>query len=262
MLALLSPAKTMDMAPAKSSKSQPQLAKHTEELLKVLKKLPAAELKRMMGLSPELTKQTAARFVYSLYLESISLTTTNASLTDREAFCRWTLKGLEDRSPGFTLRCEPHGWQGFCSFIVASFPTPHERNLCVRLALSPAPPLGSLPQSDLATAFVDLADLSAEERFKVDFLELRDTELQVVAVAKLHSASQQRWTTERTSPPKQARFLDYTTDAQARRLYEHIAAAAGIAGGLRHLLCFIRLAVLQPTLAILGVFLGGSLASP
>ncbi|CAJ1364294.1 unnamed protein product [Effrenium voratum] len=52
----------MDMAPAKSSKSQPQLAKHTEELLKVLKKLPAAELKRMMGLSPELTKQTAARF--------------------------------------------------------------------------------------------------------------------------------------------------------------------------------------------------------
>eukprot|EP00913_Durusdinium_trenchii_P028094 g26340.t1 len=89
---------------------------------------------------------------------------------------------------------------------------------------------GTSPVSDLGVCFLDLADLSAEERFKVDFLELRDAKLQAVAVAKLHSACQQRWSTEQLPlvPTKQAFFLDYTMDAQARRLYEHIAAAAGM----------------------------------
>lgn len=90
--------------------------------------------------------------------------------------------------------------------------------------------LSSLPlAADFAVAFVDIADLSGEERFKVDLLELRNSELQVVAVAKLHSAAQHRWTPEPMPPPSQAKFLDYTVDAQASRLYEHIAAAAGIA---------------------------------
>ncbi|CAE7481814.1 unnamed protein product [Symbiodinium natans] len=65
MLALLSPAKTMDMSPsATTTKSKPSslLSKRTEEILAALKKMPAKELKRMMKLSDELTKQTAERF--------------------------------------------------------------------------------------------------------------------------------------------------------------------------------------------------------
>lgn len=169
-------------------------------------------------------------FVYSLYVEAISLSPCGAHLKNREVVCRWSLKGLEDRSQSFTLRFEPQGWAGFCSFILVSFQLPVERNLCIRLSLSSSKVHGSLPMEDLAMAFLDLADLSSEERFKVDFLELRDAQLQVVAVAKLHSACQQRWSTEQLPlvPAKQASFLDYTGDAQARRLYEHIAAAAGI----------------------------------
>jgi len=138
---------------------------------------------------------------------------------------------VDDKSTPFLLLCEPHGWQGFCSFVVVSFPTPSRRSLCLRLAVSRVSAgLSSLPlAADFAVAFVDIADLSGEERFKVDFLELRNSELQVVAVAKLHSAAQRRWTPEPVPPPSQAKFLDYTVDAQASRLYEHIAAAAGIA---------------------------------
>lgn len=170
-------------------------------------------------------------FVYSLYVETISLSTAGADLNGREVFCRWTLKGLEDRSQSFALGFDPQGWPGFCSFIRVSFQLPVDRNLCIRLSLSSSRKVaGSLPIADLAMAFLDLAELSAEERFKVDFLELRDARLQVVAIAKLHSACQQRWSTEQLPlvPAKQACFLDHAVDAQARRLYEHIAAAAGI----------------------------------
>lgn len=52
----------MDMRPAASPKSTPVLSKHSEELVSILKKLPAAELKRMMSLSGELTKLTAERY--------------------------------------------------------------------------------------------------------------------------------------------------------------------------------------------------------
>jgi len=62
MLALLSPAKTMDMSPTAGPKSMPVLSKHAEELVSILKKLPATELKRMMSLSSELTKLTAERY--------------------------------------------------------------------------------------------------------------------------------------------------------------------------------------------------------
>ncbi|CAE7221927.1 unnamed protein product, partial [Symbiodinium sp. CCMP2456] len=79
--------------------------------------------------------------------------------------------------------------------------------------------------ADFAVAFVDIADLSGEERFKVDFLELRNSELQVVAVAKLHSAAQRRWTPEPMPPPSQAKFLDYTVDAQAPCLLMPSSAA-------------------------------------
>ncbi|CAK9022866.1 unnamed protein product [Durusdinium trenchii] len=163
-------------------------------------------------------------FVYSLYLETLSVTERGRPLHSRQAFFRWTLKGLEDRSSSFPLGTEPD-WNGFCSFVLVCFKPPEERHLCIRLALT-----GTSPVSDLGVCFLDLADLSAEERFKVDFLELRDAKLQAVAVAKLHSACQQRWSTEQLPlvPTKQAFFLDYTMDAQARRLYEHIAAAAGM----------------------------------
>mmetsp|Transcript_40535 Transcript_40535/g.94122 ORF Transcript_40535/g.94122 Transcript_40535/m.94122 type:complete len:267 (+) Transcript_40535:118-918(+) len=63
MLALLAPAKTMDMSSVSTTtKSTPALSKHTEELLSVLKKLPAKDLKKMMSLSDELTRQTAERY--------------------------------------------------------------------------------------------------------------------------------------------------------------------------------------------------------
>ncbi|CAE7386526.1 yaaA [Symbiodinium sp. CCMP2456] len=65
MLALLSPAKTLDMSPsATTTKSTPSalLSKRTEEILASLKKMPAKELKKMMKLSDELAKQTAERF--------------------------------------------------------------------------------------------------------------------------------------------------------------------------------------------------------
>eukprot|EP00439_Symbiodinium_sp_Y106_P086388 s383_g32.t3 len=258
MLAVLSPAKTLDMSPsASNTKSTPSslLSKRTEEILASLKKMPAKELKKMMKLSDELAKQTAERFVYSLYLESILLATSSIALQGREALdrriaasqmlsrpqavCRWTLKGVDDKSTPFLLRkglgkvskIDAEHQEGFCSFVVVSFPTPSRRSLCLRLAVSRVSAgLSSLPlAADFAVAFVDIADLSGEERFKVDFLELRNSELQVVAVAKLHSAAQRRWTPEPVPPPSQAKFLDYTVDAQASRLYEHIAAAAGIA---------------------------------
>ncbi|CAK9021916.1 unnamed protein product [Durusdinium trenchii] len=63
MLALLSPAKTMDMTPSPSGlKSKPLLQKQAEALVSILKKLPAAELQRMMSVSKDLAQQTAARY--------------------------------------------------------------------------------------------------------------------------------------------------------------------------------------------------------
>jgi len=64
MIAVLSPAKTLDMSPAKppGPKSLPAMAKRAEELLPVLKKLSVADLKKMMGLSDELAKLNAERY--------------------------------------------------------------------------------------------------------------------------------------------------------------------------------------------------------
>lgn len=63
MLAVLSPAKTMDMG-ATSCKlhSKPPLASKAEELLPALKKLGAGELKRSMGLSDDLAQLNVDRY--------------------------------------------------------------------------------------------------------------------------------------------------------------------------------------------------------
>eukprot|EP00930_Biecheleria_cincta_P000016 TRINITY_DN10002_c2_g1_i1.p1 TRINITY_DN10002_c2_g1~~TRINITY_DN10002_c2_g1_i1.p1 ORF type:complete len:357 (-),score=68.83 TRINITY_DN10002_c2_g1_i1:31-1101(-) len=168
---------------------------------------------------------TGRTFVYSLYVETLALAAGNEDLEGTEADCRWTVKGLEERSLPLTLSALPAGWQGFCSFLIVSFPDPGDRSMCIRLAVSDVRGAG-----DLCVAFLDLATLSHDERFKVDFIELRNTQLQVCAVAKLHSACQQRWMLDGSvvEAPVQAHFLDSSADAQARRLKQHIAAAAGL----------------------------------
>mmetsp|Transcript_53412 Transcript_53412/g.95851 ORF Transcript_53412/g.95851 Transcript_53412/m.95851 type:complete len:270 (+) Transcript_53412:22-831(+) len=64
MIAVLSPAKTLDMSPVKSLglKSSPAMVKRAEELLPLLKKLTVPELKKMMGLSDDLAKLNAERY--------------------------------------------------------------------------------------------------------------------------------------------------------------------------------------------------------
>ena len=46
---------------------------------------------------------SGSTFVYSLYVEQISLSSQGRELNGRQAFCRWCLKGTEDRSSAFTL---------------------------------------------------------------------------------------------------------------------------------------------------------------
>lgn len=168
---------------------------------------------------------TGRTFVYSLYVETLAIAAGNEDLEGTEAVCRWTVKGLEERSPPLTLSTLPSGWQGFCTFLLVSFPNPGDRSTCIRLAVSNASGGG-----DVCVAFMDLAVLSQDERFKVDFIELRNTQLQVCAVAKLHSACQQRWTQDGSAveAPSQAHFLVSFTDHQAWRLQQHICAAAGL----------------------------------
>lgn len=64
MLMLLSPAKGMDFAPAPSDLplTKPTLTKDTKELDPVVKKLTRAEIKKLMGISEDLTNLTFERF--------------------------------------------------------------------------------------------------------------------------------------------------------------------------------------------------------
>lgn len=169
---------------------------------------------------------TGRTFVYSLYVETLALAAGNEDLEGTEVVCRWTVKGLEERSAPVTLSTLPNRWHGLCSFLIVSFADVGDRSMCIRLAVSHVD-----GGDDLCVAFLDLAMLSQDERFKVDFIELRSAQLQVCAIAKLHSACQQRWTQDGSSPvepPAQAHFLESSTDDQARRLELHIASAAGL----------------------------------
>jgi len=153
------------------------------------------------------------------------LTSSNDGYEGVQAVCTWTVAGIEDSSSGFVLSSQQRAWNGYCCFLISSFPDPKDRSMCIKLALSEP----GNANENFCVAFIDLNTLSHDERFKVDFVQLRTPSLKVVAVAKLHSASQQRWTHgQPVYPPKQAHFLDYRTDAQAARLHEHIASAAGL----------------------------------
>ncbi|CAE8613190.1 unnamed protein product, partial [Polarella glacialis] len=150
-------------------------------------------------------------FLYIMYVEKITLQPEMADLNGSEVVVRWYIDNENDCSKPFELAVTNAVRANYCSFLCLSLPDVENRARSVTMTLS-------APDGDhLGVAFLDLANFSREEVFKVEQVELKN-QAGVVAVADLHTACQQRWS---DSAPIQTRedafFVEPMGDAQAER---------------------------------------------
>jgi len=155
-------------------------------------------------------------FLYIMYVQSVTLTPEMAEFEDSTVVCRWYVDSSNDCSKPFVLSLAEPARTRYCSFLVISTGADDDRSRSVTMTMSH--PDGA---EHIAVAFLDLASLSREDVFKVDTVELRN-QAGVVAVAELHTASQQRWSYSPVEPQAEGYYVDHNSDDQAKLLHYHI----------------------------------------
>lgn len=150
-------------------------------------------------------------FLYTMHMESLRLAPERSDLIGTPLECQWHTWGCKDCSSSFSVLDDQAHSIKYDAFFVVSFRSVTDRSLMMRLSLVPS---GVLTES-VGIAMLDLGTFSQEEAFRaqvVDFLAGAD----VVATAKLFTASQPRWMVDAPVVQQaEGSFVDHTADAQA-----------------------------------------------
>eukprot|EP00930_Biecheleria_cincta_P069521 TRINITY_DN57258_c0_g1_i1.p1 TRINITY_DN57258_c0_g1~~TRINITY_DN57258_c0_g1_i1.p1 ORF type:complete len:1295 (-),score=248.14 TRINITY_DN57258_c0_g1_i1:177-4061(-) len=159
-------------------------------------------------------------FLYIMYIEKLELQPESADMAGSEVVLRWYVDNEHDCSKNFFLAAGEIR-SNYCSFLVLTIPDLQNRSKQLTLSL------GNPAGDHIGVAFLDLANFSKEDVFKVEKCELRN-QAGVVAIADLHTACQQRWS---YAGPLQIRadgyFVVASDDAQAKMLHDHICQETG-----------------------------------
>ena len=127
--------------------------------------------------------------MYVMFVEDMQLTAKDAEIDTSKVVCRWHIDQATDCSNEFSLVQNKESQLGYCAFLVMSFENMSDRSR--RIIMSLCSPGG---EQTKATAILDVASFSMEEEFKIESVELRNRQGDVVAIAQLHTACQLRWT--------------------------------------------------------------------
>lgn len=164
-------------------------------------------------------------FLYTMHVESLWILSERSELIGRPLECQWQSWGCKHRSSPFTVKTAEPTQMQYDAFFAVSFPDVNERSLLLKLALVPA---GSASEGIMAqtSACLDLATFSIEESFRVHTVEFRKGG-EVVAMARLYTASQPRWTVDApVTQEVEGCWLYHDQDPQADYIRSHIGAEA------------------------------------
>eukprot|EP00913_Durusdinium_trenchii_P016692 g15691.t1 len=138
-------------------------------------------------------------FLYILYLESLQLDPSAADYLGSEAAIFWYVgDGAQYHSSQSVVLTDEPVRYAYCSFFSITMPNLPDR-----------------------VAFLDFKDFGENDVFKESTVQLL-TDAGVLATAKLHTASQARWSFTSPIEPTAGFFVDHTVDDQAKQLHDHI----------------------------------------
>lgn len=154
-------------------------------------------------------------FLYILYLESLQLDPSAADYLGSEAAIFWYVgDGAQYHSSQSVVLTDEPVRYAYCSFFSITMPNLPDRSQNVTMTLS-------VNDDHIGVAFLDFKGFGENDVFKESTVQLL-TDAGVLATAKLHTASQARWSFTSPIEPTAGFFVDHTVDDQAKQLHDHI----------------------------------------